>query len=101
MAVNHWVNPWDTYKPPTESTHLIQGKMIVHSLSVGPFHDGPTDPDQIKYELCKGLIDYALRNNHIEFTKQQEIGGVVHYRARMFVTPDENVRILRIAEQKR
>jgi hypothetical protein len=102
MAVNHWADPWDEYVPPTSTEHIIQGKMLEFTMSVREFSSGPEDPDEIKYQLCAGLLEHVLENKLVEFTKQNDIGtGCIHYRARMFVTPDDNVRIIRIANQKR
>lgn len=52
--------------------------------------------DFIKTKLCHELIEELKRGKFIEFTKQDEPNHWgIKFRARMFVTPDDQVRILR------
>ena len=52
--------------------------------------------DEIKKELIEGLVKEILSQRCIEFTSQKDmLTGNVTYRARVFVTPDSQVRIIR------
>ncbi len=52
--------------------------------------------DEIKKELIEGLVKEIVRQRCIEFTSQKDmLTGNVTYRARVFVTPDEQTRIIR------
>jgi hypothetical protein len=54
--------------------------------------------DVIKMDMVKLLVQELMKNNHIEFTSQVEphSPNMVELRARIFVTPDDQVRILRV-----
>lgn len=50
----------------------------------------------VKDKLCNMLIQELKKNNFIEFTRQEVPGqDITKFRARIFVTPDDQVRILR------
>ena len=52
--------------------------------------------DEIKKELIEELVKEIVRQRCIEFTSQKDmLTGKVTYRARVFVTPDEQTRIIR------
>lgn len=56
--------------------------------------------DKIKENLMKDMIQHMLKNNYIEFTSQENMeNGEVIYRARAFLVPNDQVRILRTAGQ--
>jgi hypothetical protein len=51
---------------------------------------------QVKRELTIQLAEHILKNNFVEFTKQQNMNtSEVTYRARAYLTPDDRVRMLR------
>jgi hypothetical protein len=54
--------------------------------------------ERIKKELIRQLAEEMMRSKCVEFTKQNDMttGGYV-FRARIFVTPDDQVRLLRQA----
>ena len=54
--------------------------------------------DVIKRDMVRLIVEELLRNDCIEFTSQVEPNtpDMVDLRARVFVTPDDQVRILRI-----
>ena len=52
--------------------------------------------DEIKKELIERLVKEIVAQRCIEFTSQKDmLTGSVTYRARVFVTPDEQTRIIR------
>jgi len=52
--------------------------------------------DEIKKELIQEMVREIVKRNCIEFTSQKDmLTGNVTYRARVFVTPDSQVRIIR------
>ena len=79
--------------------HLVQGKMIMCDLvitQVEMIKQHPLDDDIIKKRLVTKLAYELWNENCIEFTKQQNPStDDVVYRARVFVTPDTNVRVIR------
>ena len=53
----------------------------------------------IKQRLVDGLMQELFKTKCIEFTKSQDVYlGEHYYRARMFVVPDDQVRILRVSQ---
>ena len=52
--------------------------------------------DEIKKELIQEMVREIVAQRCIEFTSQKDmLTGKVTYRARVFVTPDEQTRIIR------
>ena len=88
---NSWVNTYD---------HVIQGKMLTvrQSMSDLDYSDNVLDPDSVKKVLLQQMVNEIWKENCIEFTKMVEPStGRHHFAARIFVTPDTTVRILRQA----
>ena len=82
--------------------HTYQGKMVTaqHTISdvdvemmnmnMGDFKE------MIKKELLIKLLDEIVKSNLIEFTSQSDVAtGHTHYRARIYATPDSQVRMIR------
>lgn len=52
--------------------------------------------DKIKESLMKQMLEHMLNNNYIEFTRQENMEDQeVIYRARAYLVPDTQVRLLR------
>jgi len=52
--------------------------------------------DEIKKDLIQEMVREIVKRNCIEFTSQKDmLSGNVTYRARVFVTPDTQTRIIR------
>ena len=50
----------------------------------------------IKEKLMKDMLQYMLNNNYIEFTNQYDpLNNEFIYRARAYLVPDDQVRLLR------
>lgn len=52
--------------------------------------------DFVKTKLYSQLLNEVMRGNYIEFTRQDNpMHNGIKFRARMFVTPDDQVRTIR------
>ena len=82
--------------------HTYQGKMVTsqHTISDGDVEMMKMSmgdfKDMIKEKLLHKLLDEIVKSNLIEFTSQSDVAtGQTHYRARIFATPDTQVRLIR------
>lgn len=83
----------------TQANHeTIQGKMLIHThrISGVALDNYVMYPGDVKKMMASGLVEELLNSGCIEFTKthEQHTGDWV-FRARVFVVPDDKVRILR------
>ena len=89
---------WHAYAEPTPT---IQGKMLTVSRSMGmePLTralDYSTLEIKIKQEMASELALEMLKSGLIEFTKQNDpTTDIITYRARCFMTPNDQVQTLR------
>lgn len=89
---------YDTYAEPN---HTIQGKMLTVSRSIGMLPltralDQSTLEIKIKEEMASDIALEMLKSGMIEFTKQNDpTTDTITYRARCFMTPNDQVQILR------
>lgn len=77
---------------------LIAGKMIsvVEEIDLQVWE--AKDPKQIKMAMVSKIAEQLINSKMVEFTSQHDPMGLkVKIRARLFVTPDDQVRILREA----
>lgn len=109
-------SPYDTLTGPLSITnggiatitsinvndHTYQGKMVtaqhtISDVSVEMMNMNMGDfKEMIKKELLHKLLDEIVKSNLIEFTSQSDTAtGHTHYRARIFATPDAQVRLIR------
>lgn len=79
--------------------HAIQGKMVVCHMQ---FDDmdirrlPQTEVDYIRHSIVQKIGEFLIDNKLVEFTQQQDMmAGKTMVRARVFVTPDDQVRLLR------
>jgi hypothetical protein len=90
-----------TYHAYAEPNHTIQGKMLTISRSMGmePLTralDYSTLENALKIELVSDIAHKMLESGLIEFTKQNDpTTYTITYRARCFMTPNDQVQILR------
>ena len=76
------------------SLDTVQGKMISVSLVVDDLEI--LNPDQIKETVALMLVRKMIDGKNIEFTKDNNMPtGQTLIRARVFVTTDEKVRVIR------
>ncbi len=82
-----------TISPPT---HAIQGQMITATLHLDEMQMPVLGDIDIKSRLLNALAIELLSAKCIEFTKQQDVAtNTTVVRARIFATPDTQVRIIR------
>ncbi len=74
----------------------IQGKMISAEMRLDANEAIQMDDLELKNRLITKLVRELMDGKCIEFTKQQDVANMeTIVRARIFVTPDEQVRIIR------
>jgi hypothetical protein len=74
----------------------IQGKMISVEMRLNDSQVIQMDDLELKNRLITKLVRELMDGKCIEFTKQQDVAGMeTIVRARIFVTPDDQVRIVR------
>ena len=91
-----WKSNFDTIE------HTIQGKMISVQLTLPEYEriallSGPDGEMEIKRRLLDQLVSQLFMDMKcVEFTKYDSFASMeTHYRARMFLVPDTQVRIIR------
>lgn len=83
------------YAPNIET---IQGQMITATLELDEMQQVAMDDIDIKSRLLNALAIELLSAKCIEFTKQQDVAtNTIKVRARIYATPDNQVRIIRSA----
>ena len=87
----------NTTIPPINSIdYIIQGKMLTASLSMSPYEAEQMDDLELKNRLISLIVREIMDNKCIEFTKQQDYAkDEVIIRARIYVTPDSDVKLIR------
>jgi hypothetical protein len=78
----------------------IKGKMVVGQfrLNLSEMLQLPTGQveNDIKETLCKSMVNFILENKLGEFTMQEDpINMTKIFRMRCFLTPDDQVRLIR------
>mgnify|MGYP003337099289 FL=1 len=85
--ITHTVNTTD---------HLIQGKMLEVSILFDHHESLVYDDTTLKNKLITEMVEKMMHEKCIEFTKQTDpVTNTMRARARVYVTPDSNVRIIR------
>ena len=82
---------------------IIQGEMLTCNISIDDYEDeqgmrqvGVDWHQHMKKRLILQLVNEMMNSKHIEFTRQHDYHqNRTIYRARVFVTPDSQVRLLR------
>jgi ribosomal protein S11 len=112
---NTIINPWDLSTVSTISSgtggtitassirpakeYAIQGQMYKVSYTVSDAMiatmQTAVNPDDIKKKMVHMLAEELWKNNAIEFTKIESYDGNHVFHARIFATPNTQVRILR------
>jgi len=92
-------NPTDFFPDINTYEYAIQGKMVVasciitNSQTIGMTADVK---DEIRTKLIHQIADYVLENKLVEFTQITDpVTLDLLVRARCFITPNDNVQILR------
>lgn len=104
MAItNPWHNQWDAQVNMNLYDHAFKGTMIKYEISMTQYemltlYNTNFDGD-IKKQLLYGITDEIMKSKCVEFTKSADhANGTTHFRARLFALPDDQVRILRLAQ---
>lgn len=80
------------------STYVIQGKMVQVMEEVDFQIMESRDPKDIKMSMVAKIAEELIKSKMVEFTSEKDQMGLkVKIRARLFVTPDDQVRLLRKA----
>lgn len=82
--------------------YTIQGKCYTVSYQMGDmeFSSHPINPDEIKKILIGQLVGELFKSNAIEFTKHHDPTNFTHtFRARIYATSSDQVKILRSAKK--
>jgi hypothetical protein len=83
--------------------YAIGGKMVIatYATSYLDAMSWKTNfEDHVKEHLTSQLVKFMLNNKLIEFTKSSSpISEAITYRARCYLTPDCDVKILRVHER--
>jgi len=83
--------------PVSGLDHAIRGEMIRVSKSFSSELLGILSPDSVKKEMLPMLVDELWKCGFIEFTKMEDsINGIVKIQARIFATPDNQTRLVRL-----
>jgi hypothetical protein len=81
---------------PASADYIIQGKMLTTSITMSPYEAEQMDNIEIKNRLITLMVREIMDNKCIEFTKQQDYAkDEVIIRARIYVTPDTDVKLIR------
>jgi hypothetical protein len=77
-------------------TDKIQGQMLTASLKMTPYEAEQMDEHEMKTLLVSQMMREIMDANCIEFTKQQDFANdEVIIRARIFVTPKDDIQVIR------
>ena len=86
---------WNVTNAPIDT---IQGKMVTAQMSIDAHQAIQMDDLELKNRLITKLVRELMNGKYIEFTKQEDVVTMeTTIRARIFVTPDEQVRVIRKA----
>jgi hypothetical protein len=99
--------PFDTSPFSFEyEEHAIGGKLVGVSQTLGfeeslRFQSELEYKDELKHMITQSLVSYMLENKLIEVTyKHEPILNTLTIRARAYVTPDSQIKILRMYKTK-
>ena len=91
------VNPMYTDNNTREIAIKGESFLVSKSFGLGMINDDVITPDEIKRLLIIHLLEKMLDSNFIEFTKSEDLSTLnITFRARVFVVPDSQVRLLRL-----
>jgi hypothetical protein len=96
-------DPWNIPIDINCQKYAIKGNMITAHIVMRDLDFLKIDPQTFTSDIKDRLVDNLWREllqaKCIEFTKFEDRGGCqTHFRARMFVVPDDQVRILRVSQ---
>lgn len=84
----------NTYPAPID--HAIQGKMLKCETSITLLEWETHPAEWVKEKMLRLMLDEMMKEHCIEFTMTKDNHmDMVKVRARVFVTPDDKIRLLR------
>lgn len=84
-----------------QKEYAIAGECLAVSFSIDMFalekySNENAAKDEIKKRLCQQLVEEMMKSKYIEFTSEHnKLTDIKIFRARIFATPDAQVRLLR------
>jgi hypothetical protein len=98
------IDPWNIPIDVNTKEYDIKGNMIKAELVLSDYElmkiNPPTFEMDVKQQLIQMLMQEIFKHKCIEFTKMEDLmRGATSFRARMFVVPDDQVRILRVSQK--
>lgn len=98
------IDPWNIPIDVDIKEYAIKGNMIKAELVLSDYElmkiNPPTFEMDVKQQLIGMLMQEMFKYRCIEFTKMEDImREATSFRARMFVVPDDQVRILRVSQK--
>ena len=96
-------DPWNVPTVFDSYDYVIKGNMLTTQITMSELDFLKIDPQtfqsDIKQQLMIRLLNEISHTRCVEFTKSEDrLLGRTHFRARMFVVPDDQVRILRVSQ---
>jgi hypothetical protein len=89
------VNPMYTDNNTREVAIKGESFLVSKSFQLDMIDSDVITPDEIKLMLIREIVEQMMDSNFIEFTKLQDHEKTT-FRARVFVVPNSQVRILRL-----
>lgn len=81
---------------PTYKEHAIKGEMLIATSSFDEAEVQAVGKDKIREDLAMQIAEALLTNKCIDFTQMRDhFSGKLVVKARVYVVPDTQVRILR------
>jgi hypothetical protein len=91
------VNPMYTDNNTREVAIKGESFLVSKSFGLSMINSDLISPDEIKRMLIREIVEKMLDSNFIEFTKSEDLSTLnTTFRARVFVVPDSQVRLLRL-----
>lgn len=91
-----WHKIYDGSPTPTVNEYAIKGQMLMVSHHYDDFMINEMGRDEVKRQLAMQIAVELLKSKFIEFTQEKDVfSGKTLVRARAFVTPSNQVQILR------
>jgi kynureninase len=95
------IKKWNSGNLTIEPLNTIQGKMITAEMKLDVNQAIQMDDLELKNRLITKLVRELMDAKCIEFTKQQDVSRMeTIIRARIFATPDNEVRFMRKMDEK-
>ena len=74
----------------------IKGQLVEVSRKIPAVSFKDSDPEAVKLAMVRDLAEELIKNKLVEFTRQEDQSThVITIRARIYATPDDQVRLLR------